>query len=437
MLSSKKVLLVGASPGEGTQAKKGFLSPSLGIYRLKSFIESYGHSCTVIEPSILDAHRFIWSQGHLFDIIGFSPLHLTLEHDLALILLATRKTYSLIVVGGIEATLNPEIFRKYAPEAYLVQGEGEKPLLSLCEDDFISCNPLTEKEYREVNLGIDFTQIPYDTFWRETINRHPDVSIEEANTIRHVTSSHCPHHCTFCSSKNFLNGKPKQLTGENIISMVSKSVKAWPNTTQIFFQDDNFLLGKTGKDRWKSISDKDFPVPFIGQSRLDDVTPDILPHLGNFKLISVGVESFSQNILDEFKKGLRASSIDSRLQDIQEAGIETYLNIILTSPYCTKEDVKFTMDKCEEWINRGAQLGINLYVDAYPGTEITENSEITYKTVKVRDTGIKFEKMWKMYPMDKEIRDAVKKTEAVLELSPLRSSQRSQIILKEMKKNLD
>lgn len=361
---------------------------------------------------------------------------MTLEQDLGLIWLAKQTTDATLIAGGIEATMNYQVLMKHSPLDYIILGEGEKPLLSLCEDRFISQSPLSLREYREANLGIDFNKIPFKKFWDETLKRHTDITREEANTIRLVTSSHCPHRCTFCSSKNFLEGKIKQLTGEDIVTMVFKSVWAWPGATQIFFQDDNFLLGSKGRNRWKSISDIEFPIPFIGQARLDDVTPDILPYLDNFKMISVGIESFSQNILDEFRKDLKADTIDGRLRDIMDAGINVYLNIIMTSPYCTKEDVKLTIEKCEEWLGRGAQLGINLYVDAYPGTEIIDYSEVTYKTVKIPYTDITFKKIWKMLPMNPEIRDAVLKTDRTLEENPLRSYLRSQLILKEMKRNL-
>jgi len=371
-------------------------------------------------------------------VIGFSLLHDTLELDLGLIWQAKKYSSATLVAGGIEATFNSELVQRYSPVDHVVYGEGEYPLLSLCNgDEFQPCRPLSQEEFREVSLGINFKDVPFGFLWQLTEKRHPTISTEECNTIRLITSSHCPMGCTFCSSTNFLKGSVKYLEAEDIRQLIERGVEAWPQTKQIFFQDDTFMLGRRGVKRCQELNEMRLPVKFMAQTRLDDITPKSVEHIGFLRLLSVGVESFSQNILDEFNKKMSADEVEGRLELLLDSGTECFVNIILTSPNCTVEDVRLTLSKCEEWVDRGVGFGINLYVGAYPGTEIVETSPVTYETVNIPNTDIKFKKMIKLLPQDKTVRNAVLRTEEELESAVLPSRDRSRRILNLMNKHLD
>ena len=432
------VLLIGSQTSLKTEDMKGLVAPCLGLRRLQSYLREHGHRCDVVNPAIHNTHAYLQAHAKNYDIIGFSLLHASLEHDLNMMWIAHGfNPQAQIVAGGVEATLNPQVQEYAPPETKIVYGEGELPLLALCngEKNVSLHQPLTEQQFREANLNMDFTAIPYKRLWHETKTRHPAISTRDAQTVRMITSSHCPMNCRFCSSSRFLQGPPKYLTARDITTLVYRISDQQPRTQQIFFQDDNFLLGYSGKQRAKQLATQlNPPFPLMAQCRLDDVV-DAIPYLHNFHRVSVGVESFSQNILDEFHKNLDADQIDSGLTEILEAGLNVFVNIILTSPNCTRKDVEHTIEKCWEWMGKGVQFGISLYVIAFPGSDMAQQEKVTYKTVRVPASGAKFLKMDKILPKDVELAEKILKVEKQLEGEVLPSHLRSEAIIKLMEVN--
>lgn len=432
------VLLVGPQTSHKTEDMKGLVAPCLGLRRLQSYLRMRNHRCDVLNPAIHNTHAYLEAHAKNYELIGFSLLHASLEHDLNMMWTAYGfNPQTQIVAGGVEATLNPQVQQYAPPQTRVVRGEGELPLLALCNGEKDPClhQPLSQQQFREANLKMDFTAIPYKRLWDETKRRHPTVSTRDAQTVRLITSSHCPMNCRFCSSSRFLQGPPKYLTAKDITMLVYRISSQQPETQQLFFQDDNFLLGYSGKQRAKQLATQlNPPFPLMAQCRLDDVV-DAIPYLHNFHRVSVGVESFSQNMLDEFQKGLDADEIDNKLTMLLEAGLNVFVNIIITSPNCTRRDVQHTVKKCQEWMRKGVEFGISLYVIAFPGSDMAEQEKVEYKTVRVPASGAKFLKMDKILPRDKELAEKILKVERKLEGEMLPSHLRSRAIIKLMEMN--
>lgn len=70
-----------------------------------------------------------------FEIIGFSPLHLTLDFNLSLKFYCLEKSpESLFIVGRQEATFNSSfIFENFPELDVIIAGEGKLPLKKLIE----------------------------------------------------------------------------------------------------------------------------------------------------------------------------------------------------------------------------------------------------------------------------------------------------------------
>ena len=214
------------------------------------------------------------------------------------------------------------------------------------------------------------------------------------------------------------------LTPDTIKMKIWEAVRVGAN--QILFQGDSFLLGKKGKRRLDMLADGwRSPVPIMAQCDCRDIDYDValkLKQIGVTK-VSLGVESFSDEILQDFgKKGLTVDKIEEVLDILLSVGIEVFANIILTSPSCEVEHVKETLKKIKEWMGRGVEFGINLYVKLFPGSEyyfrvfcLKENIGYpTVKTVKIPLTDYLLIKADKLLPENPRLRQMIRKVEGGL-----------------------
>lgn len=466
LVKKARTLLIG--PHSGTSVKwSNFIAPPLGIHKIASYLNNQGLEAKVIDPDLEENPYTALGQelgrAH-YDFIGISTLHITLENDAALLhFCKQRSPDSIMLAGGQEVTFDPATLFSIAPADIIVRGEGEKPMLNLVKKYiegniqdlassfkdvdglFIRNNgswvttgfnaPLNKEEFEAIFAGLDPKELHYERYWNKTLSLYQrdlqnpklrDKREQEIYSIRLVQSNYCPFKCSFCSSTNFQNHsagergtKIVSLSSAGLISLIEKAYEAYPLLRTVLIQDDNFLL--TGSAQVKEITDriierkKDGRLPeylsFLCQSRIDTATPEILGYLSKagFRMIGYGVESFSTNVLKEFNKRITPERTDRAIRDTLANGILPFINVILTSPESTLDDVFVTADKCIEYIGLGAECGAYPYVIPLPGAAITENrnlhGQIFYEEVRVPNTNITFKKPTKMLPKDSSVMD--------------------------------
>lgn len=451
-----KILLIGSYCGKDiyrdTEAemrtKKQFVAPSLGLHRIASWLRPR-YDVVIYNPDVEDdPYEYLEAVANEFSIIGFSLTHDTLEHDLSLMWKAKEvNPKAVLVVGGEEATFNHELIRKYSPVNIIVFGEGEYPMSFICGlvdagdtnlgniDGWAS--PLKHEGFREATLRMDSATIPYEGYW--DILEHTNDNHIETRTIRIFTSNYCPWGCSFCSSTNFLSTaylkRPKFacVDADDLLCMIRNAVEHHPKVRTIYFQDDNFI-GLAGQDRiyklCKGIQDNKVKeripeeLTFMCQTRVNDVSETILLLMAEvgFRLVSYGVESFSQRMLDEFKKRVIVEQIDKALEWTYKAKMKLHINVILTSPECKISDIRTTVRKCKEHLERGAELGINLYPIPLPGSRLAKDAKdlIEYRKVNISGTALSFDKAEKVIPEDKKVRELLRRTNQYLDAMDFR-----------------
>ena len=113
----EKILLVG--PYKNSELRIGqYLSPPLGIYRIKSYIEKNSSSIVEVIDVDLKGRKFLFDslKKNKYSIIGFSLLQPTLKNDLPLIHeVKTLSPDSLLIAGGQGAVFNYELLLKETP----------------------------------------------------------------------------------------------------------------------------------------------------------------------------------------------------------------------------------------------------------------------------------------------------------------------------------
>ncbi|HEY6514710.1 MAG TPA: radical SAM protein [Steroidobacteraceae bacterium] len=464
-----RVLLIG--PYDPHCGEYTFLAPPLGVWRLAGVLECSGAhvkvfdpNCCVIPPQLALEHELL--QSH-WDVIGVSTTGMTLRYDLELAYIARRLVPgALIVAGGMEATFRPELMFELGPFDLVMLGEGERPLTELVRrlragepldelagtaskvnGTIVKCNQraLSREELRAAIFDIPYARMPYAAYWSRLeeayrVGSLPSKAAREARlaeirSVRLITLNYCPMGCTFCSATNFLHESQghvaavARLEADECLEMIRRIVAAQPGVRTIIFQDDIFAFTQDrrvlplceGIIAAKERGELPPTLQFISTNRIDAMTPERLAamrHAG-FRVLGFGIESFSRRTLAEFNKAQIHRHIEPSLTAALELGITPFLDLILTSPRSTLEDLAETVREAYRWLLRGCEIGIYPYVIPFSGAAFARDSSLADHTVhelrQVAGTDVRWLQAAKILPIDPRVRAAVLRIESDFE----------------------
>lgn len=468
-----RVVLVNPDPNR-KHAAKFVLSPYHGTQRLKHFLEeSRGINTAVIDFNINDKDKFFaLLRKYQPPVIGCAILYETLEQDLQNIW-EIRKACpnSLVVVGGIEATMNSDEYIKKLPIDALLLGEGEYPLADLvkkteanieansgiidkdalaeeCRDisgwvfkktdgSIVKTGPakvMTEEQYRDVFRSFNFGPRNYQPYWQFTIDNYPPELLEimdiNPKTVRVITSNYCPNNCTFCVSTKFLKTasgektvEVRMIAAEDMVDKVEQYLAEEPDAL-IYLDDENALINKKRMRRFcELIIEGKIKGNFACRARPSDIKPELcaLMKKAEFRVISIGIEAYDEGVLRNFNKKITGEISDRAIKIIQDSGMRCSFNLILFAPTISKPGLLKTVDKAVEYIGKNAYVGITPYIVPYPGTLYHHNPE--YEAIGgelvVPGTGEVIDYPETILPQDPEVRkvaeNALRDGEAVTE----------------------
>ena len=494
-----RILLIGAFANDVSgetsldkmYLKKQFVSPPLGLYRMAEVLRGGGEfRVRVFDPNIENVYDFLDEHASEFDVIGVSLTHPTLENDFSVLWHAHGvHPEALLVAGGEEAFFNYEQVIEYSPAAVCVQGEGELPMTAIgrkmvalrgepretllealkkvagCivrEGKSVTRGPLNPalppELFQEATVTMPFDEIPYRKYWDFMdgfFEEKNEQTFRQTHTIRFFVSNYCPLKCTFCSSTNFLKNdtggmaRINMVDADHLMAMIERCLEAHPGLRTIFFHDDHFTIGAMGRKRVIDLSrqiidaKKAGRLPehlgFMAQAKITDVNEEMLDAMvgAGFFMMSYGIESFAQPILDEFNKNCTVEQIERGLEWHYDRGLKPFLNIILTSLDCSLEDVWLTSWKCLEHVERDAEVGMNPYCIAFPGADMLNDESVLGNvqrvSARIPGTDIEFQKSDKIMPRNADVVSLLEKMEAhITELysgGKVLSARRSNIIL--------
>lgn len=379
-LDKKKILLV--SPDSGTiPAERHFFAPPLGVLRLAGYLNSKGHQAEYYDPNLYACdgngpsllEKF---QEQEWDIIGFSVLDETMLQDIENMYAAKKICPgALMIAGGIEAQFKYQTFLDKSPCRIVILGEGETPLLMLANGEPWEKIPgivlknlaeaLSQELFNEATQTIPWETINYEAYWDVYATMYGDQWNDEiadqVRTVRVFSRNRCPIGCKYCSSTFQLTqatgGKVPVVstTEENLVSVIERIVKAHPGVRMIYLTDDDFVINKPSVIRFcKQVIEKDFgDLIFMCFARITDLTEDVVQWMSkaNFRKLNIGVESFSQRVLDEVGKRCDVEQIHTSLNLLKKYDIRPYCNIILSTPKSTLEDLEITLDNIIQYLS--------------------------------------------------------------------------------------
>jgi anaerobic magnesium-protoporphyrin IX monomethyl ester cyclase len=473
---SPSALLIG--PYDPHCGEFTFLAPPLGVWRLAGVLEAAGVKAQVFDPNCCSEPPQRALERELrsgaWDIVGVSTTGMTLRFDLELAHIVRRVTpEAFIVAGGMEATFRPELMFELGPFDLVVLGEGERPLLDLTarlragqpvdgiagtavrnQDGKIIRIPqraLNREELRDAIFNTPYDKMPYSAYWQRLESAYrtgalPSKAAREAHlaeirSVRLITLNYCPMGCTFCSATNFLHeaqgsvASVARLEADECLTMIERIVAAHPRVRTIIFQDDIFVFTQDrrilplcdGIIEAKRVGRIPRHLQFISTNRIDAMSAERLAAMGRagFRVLGFGIENFSPNVLGEFNKAQIHRHIEPMLSTALASGVTPFLDLILSSPHATLEDVGHTLREAYRWLRAGCEIGMYPYVIPFSGSAFARDSTLLPQTYyahqHVAGTDIAWQQPVKILPIDPIVTNAILRMESRFEamLGPL------------------
>lgn len=245
-----------------------------------------------------------------------------------------------IIAGGPHVTANREIVLIECPSIDLaVVGEGEVTLVELVRGDpLVSIKGVLYRKRVEVRFSgereflSNLDEIPFPTY--------SGFKLEKYGTSMVLNSSRgCPYKCIFCGAPRILGKKWRKKSAQGMV----EELEYWHKRGyhNFCFSDSNFVIEKMRVIEFcDEVIRRNLNVRFTADGlRADHVNRFILEKMrkAGFAAVVFGVESGSNKVLHNLKKGETREHIESAIATATDVGFHVTLFFLIGSP---GEDVK-------------------------------------------------------------------------------------------------
>lgn len=316
----------------------------------------------VAEKAGLEAKINDYSQNGDYeaDLKEFNPDYLvvniatpTLEHDLDAVKKAKEICPNVITIakGAAFLTLSERIIKEHNELDFGILGEAENTLKEILEE-----KPKAEilglyyKENDEVKFtgnrpfieDLDSLPFPARHLVDNNIYRRPDNNKVQA-TIK--VSRGCPFHCFFCLATPVSGAKVRRRSPENIVAEIKECVEKY-NIKNFLFWSDIFNIDKEWTMKLcQAIIDSGLKITWSANTRADtaDLEMAEMMYKSGCRLVSIGVESGSQYMLEKMGKKITLNDVRRTVKVFKKAKIRIYNYFVIGLPWETEETVEETI----------------------------------------------------------------------------------------------
>lgn len=294
------------------------------------------------------------------DLKEFNPDYLvvniatpTLEHDLDAVKKAKEICPNVVTIakGAAFLTLAERIMKEHDTLDFGILGEAENTLKEILEEKTkAEILGLYYKENDEIKFtgnrpfieDLDSLPFPARHLVDNNIYRRPDNNKVQA-TIK--VSRGCPFHCFFCLATPVSGAKVRRRSPENIVAEIKECVEKY-NIKNFLFWSDIFNIDKDWTMKLcQAIIDSGLKITWSANTRADtaDLEMAEMMYKSGCRLVSIGVESGSQYMLEKMGKKITLNDVRRTVKVFKKAKIRIYNYFVIGLPWETEETVEETI----------------------------------------------------------------------------------------------
>jgi anaerobic magnesium-protoporphyrin IX monomethyl ester cyclase len=346
----------------------------IALVELASFIREKGHDVEIFDRNLhYDNQKFIeLLKDYNPDIIGMTCYTSPVIRDVKQVAgIVKDNSSALVIVGGIHATLDPKSLLDFPKIDYVVRGEGEYPLLEICE--LVDKKKIKNiSKLKNINLNpmrpfIDLNDLPVADYDLLEVKKYPIATF--------YTSRGCPGKCRFCYNKG------RALRFYNTDKMIETFTRVLDkyNIREFTIADDNFANMSQRTTRICEAISQYNPIFHIFL-RVDQTQDKVMSELkkAGCWAIQFGFESGSQRMLDYINKLTTVEQNINAIKQCRKYKIFVDGSFMIGLPTETTEEMNETVDFIKKY--KPDAVDIKIY-RPYPSTEFYEEA-IKSKKIK-------------------------------------------------------
>lgn len=331
--------------------------PPMDLMYMAAVAEEVGLEAKIVDYSMKDAKM----QRFIFDLKNFQPDHLvvnvtstTFENDLSVLQIAKKVLPNVITIakGAHFLTSNTDILYEYKTLDLIIVGEAERTLKEilegkpyskikgLCYRDGFAAKYTGKRPFIQ---DLDKLPFPARHLIDNNLFRRPDNNKVQA-IIK--VSRGCPNHCFFCLATPVSGTKVRVRSAENIIEEIKECVEKYGIKNFLFWSDIfNFDYDWT-MDLCEKIIENGLEITWSANTRADTVDEEMaeLMYESGCRLVSIGVESGSQYILDKIGKKITIEEIRKAVRILKNAKIKIYNYFVIGLPWDNETTIEETIE---------------------------------------------------------------------------------------------
>jgi len=355
----------------------GTVYPPLTLVSMATILKKR-HSVWVIDAEIgnvkeKDVLKDIKNKG--FELIIVNVSSPTAEKDISFIKKLREIGYSKSIGAlGIHATFFAREFLEHTPVDFVILGEGETFALSLSEARQLSLKDALGVAYRDkkgvkfnANPKPDVDALPIPDWCLIDYKKYRIPLFDKPYVIVQIGRG-CPYKCVFCIAPYHYGSKVRSKSVKKIIIEIENGLSLGVRDF-FFFQEtfniDNGLI----QELCRVIIKKRLNIRWFANSRadlIDDETLRLMKKAGCW-MVSLGIESLDQRVLNNARKGCTIQKLKEGINKINRAGILAMGQFIIGLPGDTLATMKKTV-----LLSKRIGLDFAVFYNAtpFPGTEL-------------------------------------------------------------------
>ncbi|WP_166371116.1 radical SAM protein [Psychromonas sp. SA13A] len=381
--------------------KNGIVSELLGTYIPFPFwlatasallkengYDAYLHDSIALGETYESFTNFV--QNYNADFMVFETASATLEHDLSIIDKIKKYDPSVVIIlTGLHIELEDPSFLQAHPQIdYIVYGEYEGSLLNLMKalEGEGALTNVSGLVYRD-SLGkvnktnfievSKFNHLPWpDRSDKNCLKNYNDTASGlPTPQLQIMATRGCPYGCVFCIWPQifYKGGKFRKRDAEDVVSELSFYMEGG-DYKSFYLDDDTFNINrKFVIELAEKISEaglNKYPWGVMGRADLIDQEQLDALHKAGLHSAKFGVESASQEVLDNAKKHISIDKVIEGIKLTHAMGIKVHLTFTIGLPGDTKKSIESTIELACQLPCESVQFSI---ATPYPGTTMYDN----------------------------------------------------------------
>jgi radical SAM superfamily enzyme YgiQ (UPF0313 family) len=153
----------------------------------------------------------------------------------------------------------------------------------------------------------------------------------------------CPYPCSYCTAQTYYGAKLRRRSVERVVEEIRRNVEVH-GVKELFFWSDTFTLDKRYVMALCEAMTP-FGVSWASNSRVDTIDAELASAMrrAGCWMISFGIESGSQELLDAVGKGATVAEAERAVAVVKAAGIKVAGHFVLGLPGETRESLDETL----------------------------------------------------------------------------------------------